>query len=68
MISVKVDKELRNRMREVKIDRSETIRCRVELEEKRRAAEKLLDGLRLRRCVVPSGFINEAVRGMREAR
>jgi len=68
MISVKVDKELRNRMREVKIGRSETIRCRVELEEKRRAAEKLLDGLRLRRCVVPSGFINEAVRGMREAR
>jgi len=68
MISVEVDKELRNRMREVKIGRSETIRCRVELEEKRKAAEKLLDGLRLRRCVVPSGFINEAVRGMREAR
>ena len=67
-VTVKVDDDLRKRMREVKIDRSEPIRRRVELEEKRKAAEKLLDGLRLRMCVVPSGFINEAVRGMREDR
>ena len=55
-------------MREVKIDRSEPIRRRVELEERKKAVEKLLDGLRLRRCVVPTGFINEAIREMREVR
>ena len=71
-VTVKVDDELRKRMREVKINWSEfireAIRRRVELEERKKAAEKLLDGLRLRRCVVPSGFINEAIREMREAR
>ena len=71
-VTVKVDDDLRRRMREVKINWSEfireAIRRRVELEERKKAAEKLLDGLRLRRCVVPSGFINEAIREMREAR
>ena len=59
---------MRRRMREVKIDRSEPIRRRVELEERKKAVEKLLDGLRLRRCVVPTGFINQTIREMREAR
>ena len=62
----------RRKMREVKINWSEfireAIRRRVELEERKKAVEKLLDGLRLRRCVVPSGFINKAVREMREVR
>jgi len=70
-VTVKVDDDLR-RMREVKINWSEfireAIRRRVELEERKKAAEKLLEGLRLRRCVVSTGFINEAIREMREAR
>jgi len=37
------------------------------LEEKKRAAEKLLDSLKKKRHVVPSGFINETVREMRGA-
>lgn len=46
----------------------EAIRRRVEIEEKREAAEKLLEDLRARKHVVPSGFINETIREMREAR
>ena len=68
-VTVKVDEDLRRKMSEVRINWSEyireAIRRRVELEKKRRAAEKLLEGLRLKRHVVPSGFINEAIREMR---
>jgi predicted transcriptional regulator len=71
-VTVKVDEDLRRKMSEVRINWSEyirdAIRRRVELEEKRRAAEKLLEGLRQKRHVVPSGFINETIREMREAR
>jgi Arc/MetJ-type ribon-helix-helix transcriptional regulator len=71
-VTVKVDEDLRRRMSQVKINWSEyirdAIRRRVEFEEKRRAAEKLLDGLKKKRHIVPSGFINEAIREMREAR
>jgi hypothetical protein len=71
-VTVKVDEDLRRKMSEVRINWSEyireAIRRRVELEKKRRAAEKLLEGLRLKRHVVPSGFINETIREMREAR
>ncbi|MGQ9640600.1 MAG: hypothetical protein ACUVUF_00560 [Candidatus Bathycorpusculaceae bacterium] len=71
-VTVKVDDDLRRKMSEVRINWSEyireAIRRRVELEKKRRAAEKLLEGLRLKRHVVPSGFINETIREMRETR
>jgi len=71
-VTVKVDEDLRRKMSEVRINWSEyireAIRRRVELEKKRRAAEKLLEGLRLKRHVVPSGFINETIREMRETR
>ena len=69
-VTVKVDEDLRRRMNHVKINWSEyirdAIRSRVELEEKKRAAEKLLDSLKKKRHVVPSGFINETVREMRK--
>jgi predicted transcriptional regulator len=71
-VTVKVDEDLRRRMSEVRINWSEyireAIRRRVELERKRGAAEKLLEDLKQRRHVVPSGFINETIREMREAR
>jgi hypothetical protein len=71
-VSVKVDEYLRRKMTEVKINWSEyirqAIRRRVELEEKKRAAEKLLESLRAKRHTVPSGFINKTIREMREAR
>lgn len=71
-ITVKVDEYLKKRMSKVKINWSEyireAIRRRVEIEEKREAAEKLLESLKARKHVVPSGFINETIREMREAR
>jgi len=71
-VTVKVDDNLREKMRAIRINWSEyirdAIRWRIEVEEKRRAAEKLLEGLRLKKHVVPNGFINETIREMRDAR
>ncbi len=71
-VTVKVDEKLKRTMSVVKINWSEyireAIRRRVDLEERRRAAEKLLEGLRAGKHVVPKGFINETIREMREAR
>jgi len=71
-VTVKVDEELKRTMSVVKINWSEyirkAIRRRVELEERRNAAEKLLEGLRVGKHVVPKGFINETIRETREAR
>jgi predicted nucleic acid-binding protein len=64
--------KVRSKMSEVRINWSEyireAIRKRIELEKKRRAAEKLLEGLKQKRHIVPSGFINETIREMRKAR
>jgi len=71
-VSVKVDEDLRQRMRSVRVNWSEyireAIRRRVELEARRSAAEKLLEGLKAGRHVAPKGFIDEAIREMREGR
>jgi len=71
-VTVKVDEKVKRTMSVVKINWSEyireAIRRRVELEERRRAAERLLEGLRAGKHVVPKGFINETIREMREAR
>jgi len=71
-ITVKVDEDLKRRMSAVKINWSEyireAIRRRIMLEERKRAAERLLQDLRNKRYRVPKGFINEVIRGMRESR
>ncbi|MBS7288827.1 MAG: hypothetical protein KIH01_08865 [Candidatus Freyarchaeota archaeon] len=71
-ITVKVDDELKRRMKRVKINWSEFIRDailrRVEMEERREAGERLLEDLRAGRHAVPKGFINEELRGARESR
>ena len=71
-ITIRVDDELRRKMREVKINWSEylreTIRRRIELEERKKAARELLEDLRSRRHAVPRGFVNRAVREAREGR
>ncbi len=70
-VTVKVDQELKKRMQSVKINWSdcirESIRRRVELEERRNAALKLLQGLKAGEHRVPKDFINRAIREMREA-
>jgi hypothetical protein len=46
----------------------ETIRRRIELEERKDAAKKLLEDLKAKRHVVPRGFINKSIRETRETR
>lgn len=69
-ITVRIDDELRRKMREIKINWSEyireAIRRRIELEERRKAAERLLSDLREGKRKVPSGFVNEVIREGRE--
>ncbi|MEM2936889.1 MAG: hypothetical protein QW231_06920 [Candidatus Bathyarchaeia archaeon] len=71
-VTVKIDEDLKRKMGVVKINWSkyirEAIRRRIELEERREAAKRLLEGLRAGKHVAPKGFINETLRKMREAR
>jgi len=71
-VTIKVDEELKRRMKEVKENWSaylrDAIRRRVEREERARATGKLLDDLRAGRRSVPAGFINKAIREDRESR
>lgn len=70
-VTIKVDEELKRRMEGVKENWSaylrEAIRDRVEREERRRAAERLLSDLRAGRRRVPKGFVNSAIRETRES-
>jgi len=70
-VTIKVDEELKRKMKMVKINWSEyireAIRKRIELEERKHAAEKLLESLKKKKHAVPKGFINKAIREMREA-
>ncbi len=69
-ITVRIDEELRRKMREIKINWSEyireAIRRRIELEERRKAAERLLSDLREGKRKIPLGFVNEVIREGRE--
>ena len=71
-VTIKVDEELKRRMKEVDENWSaylrDAIRKRLEQEESKRAAERLLKGLRTGRRRVPRGFINEAIREGRDQR
>lgn len=71
-VSVKVDEGLRRKMWSVKVNWSEyirdAIRCRVELEARKGAAQKLLLGLKKGKRVAPSGFVDEALKDVRDGR
>jgi post-segregation antitoxin (ccd killing protein) len=71
-VTVKVDDKLRRRMAAVSINWSsyirEAIAERIEREERKRVAQDLLAELRMRRHVVPKGFINQTIREARRAR
>jgi predicted transcriptional regulator len=71
-VTVKVDEELKRKMNIVKVNWSEYIReaiqRRVELEERRNAAKKLLEDLKAGKHVAPKGFINKTIREIRETR
>lgn len=71
-ITVKVDDKLRKRMASVSINWSryirEAIAERIEREERRKAADELLESLEARKHVVPRGFIDQTIRKTRETR
>lgn len=71
-VTVKVNKNLKRKMSVVRINWSqyirEAIKRRVELEERRNAAKKLLEDLRAEKHVAPKGFINKTIRETRETR
>jgi len=71
-VSVRVDRELKRRMSAMDVNWSEhireAIRRRVELEERKRMAERLVEGLEKGEAEVPRGFIDEAIRETRETR
>ncbi len=71
-ITVKVDDRLRKRMAEVTINWSryirESIAERIEREERKKAAQELLEDIRKRKHVAPRGFINQTIREARKTR
>jgi len=71
-ITVKVDDKLRRRMAQVTINWSryirESIAERIEREERKKAAQELLEDMRTRKHIAPRGFINETIRETRKTR
>ena len=71
-VTLKLDDKLKKKMATVAINWSEYIRraiaARIELEERKNAAAKLLEGLQRGEHRVPKGFVNEAIRETRKAR
>jgi len=71
-ITVKVNDKLRKRMASITINWSHYIRQaiveRIEREERKRAAAKLLESLEASKQRVPKGFINKTIREIRQAR
>ena len=71
-ITVKVDDRLRKRMALVTINWSRYVRQaiveRIEREERKKAAQELLNDLHTGKHLVPKGFINQAIRETRKTR
>lgn len=69
-VTIKVDEDLKRKMEGIKENWSaylrEAIRTRVEQEERREAAETLLEGLEGNPMKVPAGFIDTVIRETRE--
>lgn len=71
-VTIKLDDKLKRKMSAVAINWSQYIRRaiaeRVEREERKEAAAKLLEGIQLGSHRVPKGFVNETIRKAREER
>jgi predicted transcriptional regulator len=69
-VTIKVDEELKKKMETIKENWSaylrEAIRQRVEQEERKRAAEKLLEANSKDKLKVPLGYINRVIRETRD--
>ncbi len=71
-VTFKVDPELKKRMSEVGENWSaylrDAIRQRLEMEERRNAARRLLDDMEAKKRRVPPGFIEATIREARDSR
>jgi predicted transcriptional regulator len=71
-VTIKLDDRLKKKMADVAINWSEYIRRaiaeRIELEERKKAATRLLESLQRGENRVPKGFVNEAIRETRRTR
>ena len=71
-VTIKVEPELKKRMSEVDENWSaylrDAIRQRLEMEERRSAAKKLLEDMKAKKRRVPPGFIEATIREARDAR
>jgi post-segregation antitoxin (ccd killing protein) len=71
-VTVKVDDKLRKRMASVSINWSryirEAIAERIEREERKKAADELIESLKARKHGVPKGFIQQTIRETRKTR
>ena len=71
-VTVKLDDKLRKRMASVTINWSQYIREaiaeRIEREERKKAAGRLLESLDARKHTVPKGFIAQTIRETRTTR
>jgi len=71
-VTVKVDDKLRKRMASVSINWSQYIREaiteRIAREERKKAADELIESLKARKHVVPKGFIEQTIRETRKTR
>jgi predicted PP-loop superfamily ATPase len=69
---VKVDDDLRKKMASIDINWSQYIRQaileRIEREERKSAAAKILESLEAKKLKVPKGFIEKTIREMRKNR
>ena len=70
-VTIKVEEDLKRKMEGIKENWSaylrDAIRRRVEQEERKEAAEKLLKGLEGNALKVPEGFVNSVIRETRES-
>lgn len=71
-VTVKVDEDLKRRMKRVRVNWSayirEAIKERISLEQRREAASRLREGIGSGEGRVPKGFIGMAIREGREGR
>jgi predicted transcriptional regulator len=71
-VTIKLDDKLKRRMTNIAINWSEYIRReiadRIELEDRKKAAAKLLEGLQRGENRVPRGFVKGVIRETRKAR
>jgi predicted transcriptional regulator len=70
-VTIKVEEDLKRKMEGIKENWSaylrEAIRRRVEQEERKKAAETLLAGLKTDAMKVPEGFVDSIIRETRES-